>query len=278
MKNAQLWKRILNEGIYNWGISAIADSMQQYATRIATAPIIVDSRPCDDMANAGKPVNFAQFKDIAVPFPTFWVEQGLKDSTMISGVLFDGTIGELGWTGEVVIFTTDANCPAAFQGKRNFRIDLEGGAGGADDRQFMCPGFLGEEAGKWCASVCATTLLATMETLELLSCKNVSLAPHEGDPKQVSRAIKRHGGTPDSYRYHTLVVRPPGAKSDSPRQDIGIMPRHVCRGHFSEYGPQFGKGLLFGKYEGRFYVPPHLKGDKKNGIVEKDYEIPATTV
>lgn len=53
------------------------------------------------------------------------------------------------------------------------------------------------------------------------------------------------------------------------------MPRHVCRGHFAEYGPEFSKGLLFGKYAGRFFIPPHLKGDKKNGIVEKDYAIPA---
>ena len=48
------------------------------------------------------------------------------------------------------------------------------------------------------------------------------------------------------------------------------MPRHVCRGHFAEYGPQFGKGLLFGKHAGRFFVPPHLKGKKEYGVVEKD--------
>ena len=53
------------------------------------------------------------------------------------------------------------------------------------------------------------------------------------------------------------------------------MPRHVCRGHFAEYGPQFGKGLLFGRYAGRFFIPPHLRGDEKNGIVEKDYAVAA---
>jgi hypothetical protein len=28
---------------------------------------------------------------------------------------------------------------------------------------------------------------------------------------------------------------------------------------------------LFGKIEGRFWIPPHVKGNKKEGIVEKDY-------
>jgi hypothetical protein len=112
--------------------------------------------------------------------------------------------------------------------------------------------------------------------LGLLSCKNVSLQPNDNDPQQVRRACKRFGGSPDSYRYHTLVVRPPGKHSASgPSQEIGTMPWHVCRGHFSEYGPEFGKGLLFGKYAGRFYIPPHVKGDKKNGVVEKDYVIAA---
>lgn len=121
------------------------------------------------------------------------------------------------------------------------------------------------------------SLSNAFDVLMILGCKNVSLKACDNEPKQARRAAKRHGGTPDSYRYHTLVVRPPGAKSDSPGQDIGIMPRHVCRGHFAEYGPEFGKGLLFGKYAGRFFIPPHLKGDKKNGVVEKDYMVAASS-
>ena len=116
-----------------------------------------------------------------------------------------------------------------------------------------------------------TVFRVALETLQLMSCKNVALKPNDNDPKEVRRAIKRHGGKPEDYRYHTLVVRPPGVKAGTPGQDIGILPHHVCRGHFSEYGPEFGKGLLFGKLAGRFYMPPHLKGKEKNGTVEKDY-------
>jgi hypothetical protein len=114
-----------------------------------------------------------------------------------------------------------------------------------------------------------------LEDLTLLGCKNVSLSPRDNDPKQVRIATKRHGPSNTGYRYHVLTVRPPGAKSDSPGIDIGTMPRHVCRGHYQEYGPEFGKGLLFGRLSGRFFIPPYYKGKKENGIVEKDYEIAA---
>jgi hypothetical protein len=56
------------------------------------------------------------------------------------------------------------------------------------------------------------------------------------------------------------------------QHEVGVMPVHSCRGHFSEYGPEFGKGLLFGKYEGRFWVPPHMKGRRGNGTVYKEYK------
>lgn len=116
----------------------------------------------------------------------------------------------------------------------------------------------------------AGTLLSC---LSLLSCKNVGLKETPLDEDTNRRAIKRTKHDETYFRYHTLVVRPPGAKKDSIPIDIEVMPLHKCRGHFAEYGPEFNKGLLFGKYAGRFYVPPCMKGSKKNGVVEKDYQI-----
>jgi hypothetical protein len=117
------------------------------------------------------------------------------------------------------------------------------------------------------------SMASMLDVLIMLGCKNVCIEPRDNDPKQVRRAVKRHGNNASGYRYHVLVVRPPGAGTNTKGEEIGTMPRHVCRGHFAEYGPEFNKGLLFGKYAGRFYVPPHLKGKKENGTVEKDYEL-----
>lgn len=85
---------------------------------------------------------------------------------------------------------------------------------------------------------------AAIDTLQLLSCKNVSLSPRrQPDSSAVTEATRRNGGHAVGYRYHVLVVRPPGAKSDSPGVEIDVMPRHVCRGHFAEYGLNLAKGF-----------------------------------
>jgi hypothetical protein len=45
---------------------------------------------------------------------------------------------------------------------------------------------------------------------------------------------------------------------------------HLCRGHFATYSPE---APLFGKYVGRFWIPPHARGDRSRGMIEKDYKI-----
>jgi len=117
-----------------------------------------------------------------------------------------------------------------------------------------------------------TYLDSILETLLFLSCKNVNLS-ERGYGNKVEKWRRKKTGNQGGVRYHVLTVKPAGSGANTAGQDIGQIPRHMCRGHFSEYGPKYGKGLLFGKYEGRFYVPPHTKGDAKNGRVHKDYKV-----
>ena len=44
---------------------------------------------------------------------------------------------------------------------------------------------------------------------------------------------------------------------------------HMCRGHMADY--RNGNGL-FGKYKGVFFVPAHVRGTPRDGMVIKDYE------
>lgn len=274
MKGAKLWKRILNEGFSYHGEGG---SSEVLANAIIKATIIVC--PTFD-AERAKARRFEEYSHVAIPFDSVWIERSMTDKTarvLLEG-MFIATGREEKWNTLTVteILATDGTRPALtcswqLRLSTNGTPILESSGQLAVYTIYQSPGFSEQQINEEIRS--ATFDLLDM--LSMLSCRNVSLADHDNDPKQVRRAIKRHGGNPDSYRYHTLVVRPPGAKSDSPAQEIGIMPRHVCRGHFSEYGPQFNKGLLFGKYSGRFFVPPHLRGDKKNGVVEKDYAIPA---
>jgi hypothetical protein len=271
MKNAKLWKRILHEGVFDHGEA----KLRAVTHDIITAPIVVDTRPHCEEDVIGRHVLYKEMKPLAVPFDRFWIEQPSSSNgiELLAGMYFRGKFTKKGWEGSVAGFQTDASTPVAFVGVA--RVEIEGGAivNNPIDRIGQVA-HLPQEFCEWATDCWVTTFAASLDTLLMLGCKNVDLSPREFDePKQARIAAKRHGGKPDDYRYHVLTVRPAGSKPGTPGQDIGIMPRHVCRGHFAEYGPEFNKGLLFGKYAGRFYVPPHLKGDKKNGVVEKDYQI-----
>lgn len=272
MKNAQLWKRILHEGIHNWKIPEYKIFLDAIANAIIVSPIIVDTRPCDDQGNQGESSDPNLLTGISTPFDKFWIEQRIKDSDIIGGAYFDGRHDRAVWSGRVTALMTDSKTPIGFYGCKD--LSIEDGRVYAT-RMIHVPGMFNEDLINYSIDVAQTTVLAALDTLKMLGCKNVFLSPRDNDQKQARIARKRHGPSSTGYRYHVLTVRPPGAKSDSPGIDIGTMPRHVCRGHFNEYGPEFGKGLLFGRLSGRFFIPPHVRGDKKNGIVEKDYEVRA---
>jgi hypothetical protein len=81
---------------------------------------------------------------------------------------------------------------------------------------------------------------------------------------------------PPARSYHILKVRPISARKSASRpfsEVIGNMPLHTVAGCHHRYGPKYGRGLLFGKYEGKFWVAPHVRGNARSGIVNKDYEL-----
>lgn len=291
MKGAHLWKRILNNGIVCRSPDVSREQLNTLQGRVVKATIIVDSRPRDERAEEGMPWRWDTYTKIVFPFNEFWVE-GCTTEKMLWGSLVkvwniksEGTkylgpaVPPVAAEHQVqlIMLGGGGDHPVGLFGMSNVFLDsnrnLIVDQLNASKMHVNVPAVLARLGTARIFQALGTNLDNVFDLLLLLSCKNVDLKPNDNDHKQVLRAIKRHGGNPGSYRYHTLVVRPAGSKPGTPGQDIGIMPRHICRGHFSEYGPEFNKGLLFGKYAGRFYIPPHMKGDKKNGIVEKDYVI-----
>lgn len=102
------------------------------------------------------------------------------------------------------------------------------------------------------------------------NCKNVVLndvTEQLQPPSKIRRRLK----LPEVKRY-TLniaghVSRPSRDYNQGPQ---GVMPFHLCRGHFATYTDE---KPLFGKHVGRFWIPPHMKGKKENGEIVKDYAI-----
>ena len=122
---------------------------------------------------------------------------------------------------------------------------------------------------------------AIVKTIQIMTATS-SVGLHEIVHKDANdvRLPRRQRQQAFSERYHVLVVKNPRTGKvvydDAPDGRKGIMPKHVARGHWARYGPEFNAGLLFGKYSGRVWVPDADKGDEKNGVIKKDYAIVAT--
>lgn len=109
------------------------------------------------------------------------------------------------------------------------------------------------------------SLITLGAALNFLNASNVSIAEPVRD-RPTRRRIARTG-----VAVQTIVVRPPGKRRAAstaarPIDDAETVVSPV-RGHFSHYGEQYGRGLLFGKLAGKFWIPGHVRGA---GEVEPD--------
>lgn len=117
-----------------------------------------------------------------------------------------------------------------------------------------------------------TTANLVLDTYDLLNCRNVAAAPIASPGRHMDKHGKR------GITWHRLVIVAPGKRSaDSPLVGAGVgqpMTRaHLTRGHFKVFSTD---APLFGKYTGRFWWMPAVRGDKERGVVLKDYELRAS--
>lgn len=111
--------------------------------------------------------------------------------------------------------------------------------------------------------------LVLLGSLNFMACRNVQLVEPER-PRPTRRRLARLGVPP----IRTVNVYPAGKSSNGNGAGSGEgVPLTSVRGHFSHYGAQYGKGLLFGRLSGRFWVPQFARGSKELGETEKDYRL-----
>lgn len=282
MKNAQLWKRIVTRGIEADDGCQMHDAAS-FVNRVMTVPIIHIGRICFETYQQHQ---WSDFVGMSLPFQEFWVERimtiGGKDFPFGSFVsAWRGIDGGI----ELELVMVNGNTSAHVTGSLTCKLNADGDLI-REDQGFSCSyaTWLLKQHGQTKAEKChCSELKFVLATMLLLSCSNIRLSTQEV-PERTKFTAKRHGGDPHpAFRYHTLrVTKKVSAGSESSRE-IGLMPEHVCRGHFKHYGPAAShrhpdgqdRGLLFGKHAGKFYDPPSVKGDEKNGIIEKDYEVRA---
>lgn len=107
----------------------------------------------------------------------------------------------------------------------------------------------------------------------LLNCRNVEIV-ESALPRALRRREERYG-----VRSHTVVISLSGQQSSSTSQPDGgaaLIPLSTVRGHPAHYGnccPSLHepKGLLFGKLEGKIWVPQYARGSEEVGVVDQSF-------
>lgn len=110
----------------------------------------------------------------------------------------------------------------------------------------------------------------------LANCKNVETRVVE--PDAAINRERRKGGIKPFVRYHTINIEPMKKvlRTEGQVETVGLKRAfHICRGHFATFTPE---RPLFGKIAGTFWMPPHVRGSVKEGVVVSDYRVNAPGV
>jgi len=115
-----------------------------------------------------------------------------------------------------------------------------------------------------------TILGISFMTISFMHCKNITIKEIL-PPEKVNRKRVKNNKKP-LVRYHVLNIEPMktvlkrvgNIESNGFKKAI-----HICRGHFKNYQ---GAGL-FGKHKGLYWWDMHLRGNKEEGLINKDYKV-----
>lgn len=116
-------------------------------------------------------------------------------------------------------------------------------------------------------------LMPALLAISFINCKNTRLDPV--DPSAEVNAARRKAGLRPFVRYHTIDIEPMKAvlRTEGGIESNGLKKAlHIVRGHFATYTPE---RPLFGKVAGTFWMPAHVRGTAKQGVVVKDYRVNA---
>ena len=135
------------------------------------------------------------------------------------------------------------------------------------------PGKIGTSRDR-ASCMCLYAAAVALFGCSLLHCKNVT-ERHQRLSRPQSRLRERKNLPPIVWK--TLVVGPMPKPMTADDVADSLDERHsrrlhMVRGHFREYGTN-GRGKLFGKISGRFWIPPTVKGTAHAGLVIKDYRM-----
>lgn len=115
--------------------------------------------------------------------------------------------------------------------------------------------------------------------LSLMNCSNSEIVEIEAPPALQKSRIRKN--KKPIVKYSVINIVPANrkqtkrkVKADESTEPAKIA-MHLRRGYFRKYGPKYGRGLLFGKYEGCFWEEPQVRGTLEAGLRVHDYKVDA---
>lgn len=115
-----------------------------------------------------------------------------------------------------------------------------------------------------------TNILYLNIFLMLLNTQNIVTEVIEAPDKLNKKRRKK--GKPPIFSYKILKIDLPNQykKYEKKPHQGGENRIHFCRGHFKTYTDE---KPLFGRVTGRFWIPRHVRGNKKKGVIQKEYTV-----
>lgn len=113
-------------------------------------------------------------------------------------------------------------------------------------------------------------MIPTLLAISFMHCRGARLEEIVPDAP-LSRKWQKRTGKPLA-RFHVLEIDPMKKILEQHGGNTGsgfTKALHICRGHFKRYE----KNGLFGKYPGMYWWHPQLRGNLRNGIMYKDYDV-----
>jgi hypothetical protein len=110
-------------------------------------------------------------------------------------------------------------------------------------------------------------------SISFCHCKNIIINKEPAQIKINKSRIKK--GKLPFFRFNKILIDPMKEilKQEGQSEKLGLKKAlHICRGHFATYTHE---APLFGRVTGTFWKPMHLRGNKKEGVVVKEYQIKA---
>lgn len=106
--------------------------------------------------------------------------------------------------------------------------------------------------------------------LIILNCKNIT-TERISAPEALNKK-RRKSGKQELFDYHVLNVVVPSKKRGyhETTEPLSHNRVHLCRGHFKEYTKEHP---LFGRLVGLYWWQPCVRGQNKDGVVMKDYNL-----